>query len=85
MTHAIKTTVFGGAIGLAALSMAMLSIPAFVHGADYAYVDSQGEVRSVTANDWMTAIATAPSIAYNSGVYLLKSAADFAHLLDANN
>lgn len=75
---------FGTATGLLVLSMALFSLPAFTNAADYAYVDAQGNVKSVTAGDWMTAIATAANIHINSGVYLLKSAADYAHLLDSN-
>jgi hypothetical protein len=36
-----------------------------------------GDVRSVTAIDWMTAIRIAPSIHTHSGVLLLDSIADF--------
>lgn len=84
MTNTIKMTAFSAVTALVVLSMALLAIPALTHAADYAYVDAQGEVKSVTATDWMTAIATAFNIHINSGVYLLKSAADFAHLQDAN-
>jgi len=66
------------------LSLAFIALPSLTNAADYAYVDSQGEVKSVTASDWMTAIAIAPGIAYNSGVYLLKSAADYLNLKNAN-
>ncbi len=58
--------------------IALVSAPAFASAASYAYVDATGEVKSVTANDWMTAIATAPNIHIHSGVFLLLSAADFA-------
>lgn len=84
MTNSIKTLTFSIAAGLVVLSMALISIPAFANAADYAYVDAQGEVKSVTASDWMTAIATAMNIHINSGVYMLKSAADFDNIQDAN-
>lgn len=62
----------------ALVAIALLLVPTFAGAASYAYVASTGEVKSVTAVDWMTAIATAPGIHINSGVFLLKSAADFA-------
>jgi len=85
MTNSIKSITLSAITALVVLSIALLSMPAFSNAADYAYVDAQGEVKSVTASDWMTAIATALNIHINSGVYLLKSAADFDHLQDANN
>jgi hypothetical protein len=51
--------------------------------ATYAYVDASGDVKSVTANDWMTAIATAPNIHPNSGVMLLTTAADYTVVGDS--
>ena len=70
-TKAILAAFIFGALMLA-------SVPSFANAASYAYVASTGEVKSVTAADWMTAIATAPGIHINSGVFLLKTAADFA-------
>lgn len=78
MTKTIQTMTFAVGAGLVALSLALLSLPAFADAASYAYVDATGEVKSVTANDWMTAIATAPNIHIHSGVFVLKTAADFA-------
>lgn len=85
MTNTIKTMALTAVTTLVVLAIAMLSMPAFSNAADYAYVDAQGEVKSVTATDWMTAIATAFNIHIHSGVYLLKSAADFDHLQEAND
>lgn len=85
MTNTIKTMALTAVTTLVVLAIAMLSMPAFSNAADYAYVDAQGEVKSVTATDWMTAIATALNIHIHSGVYLLKSAADFDHLQEAND
>ena len=77
MTHSIKTIALASVSGLAFLALIALSVPVFATAATYAYVDATGEVRSVTANDWMTAIATAPNIALTSGVYMLNSADDY--------
>ncbi|QQR64552.1 hypothetical protein IPH92_03235 [Candidatus Kaiserbacteria bacterium] len=64
-------------MGLALLSIIAVSLPLFANAASYAYVDAQGEVRSITAPDWRTAINTAPNIHMHSGVLLLSTAADF--------
>lgn len=84
MTQSINTAVASVVVGIALIAMALFALPALTQAADYAYVDAQGEVRSVTAPDWMTAIQTAANIHIHSGVYLLKGLADFAHLQDAN-
>lgn len=65
---------------LALIAVAFMIAPAFASAASYAYVDATGEVKSVTANDWMTAIATAPNIHIHSGVFVLKTASDFGVL-----
>ena len=75
-TQSILTPV--AAIVLSLVAVAFLAAPALASAASYAYVDATGEVKSVTASDWMTAIAIAPNIHVNSGVFELKSASDFA-------
>ena len=64
------------------ISLVLLMFSFFVYAqsaeaAVYAYVDAAGDVKSVTANDWRTAIATAPNIHRNSGVMLLDTADDY--------
>ena len=70
-TLGIATLLFVGII----FSISML--PAFAQAATYAYVDASGDVRSITASDWQTAINTAPNIHMHSGVLLLNSSADY--------
>jgi hypothetical protein len=67
--------IFMGASVLA-LALALVS-PAIAGAATYAYVDAGGEVKSVVATDWRTAIATAPNIHIHSGVLLLDEPTDF--------
>ncbi|OGG48618.1 hypothetical protein A3G63_02810 [Candidatus Kaiserbacteria bacterium RIFCSPLOWO2_12_FULL_52_8] len=59
--------------GIAASSVFALALPSFAHAATYAYVTQNMEVSTVTANDWMSAIATAFNIDEHSGVLLLTS------------
>ena len=66
----------GAGLSLVLYMVALVS-PATADAAQYAYVDNTGDVRSVTANDWRTAIATAPNIDEHSGVLLLDSVEDF--------
>jgi len=80
MTYAQNTTAYALITGLALT--ALMAAPIFAQAANYAYVDKQGEVKMVTANDWMTAIAVAPNIHINSGVFLLTSASDLAAVGD---
>ena len=70
------THLFAGS-ALIALTLVLSGFATSANAASYAYVTTTGEVKSVTANDWMTAILTAPGIHIHSGVLLLKSAADF--------
>ena len=67
-----------GVISLAVIAAIMFaSFTAMANAATYAYVDVNGDVKSVTAADWKTAIATAPNIHMHSGVLLLTTAADY--------
>lgn len=73
-------TVKIGAVSIAlfaTLAFVALVLPVPASAATYAYVTTSGEVKSVVANDWMTAIATAIGIHIHSGVLLLNSAADY--------
>lgn len=54
-----------------------------VSAATYAYVDASGDVKSVDAVDWKTAIAVAPNIHIHSGVMLLTTAADYTVVGDS--
>ncbi len=60
------------------LAVALSILPAISYAATFAYVNTSGDVATVTANDPMTAIATAPNIAIHSGVLLLNSPDDNA-------
>lgn len=73
---------FTGLLVLGLFALTFVVAPASASAAVYGYVDAQGEVKSVTANDWMTAIATAPNINIHSGVMLLLSAADYGAIGD---
>ena len=64
--------------GFAVAVAALMVLPGLALAASYAYVDAAGDVKSVMANDWQTAIATAPNIHIHSGVLLLDSAEDLA-------
>jgi hypothetical protein len=63
-------------------ALALIAVPAFSQAATYAYVNQNGDVSSVVANDPMTAIAIAPNRALHSGVILLDSQADTDLLSD---
>lgn len=66
-----------GAIGFVLVAFLFVTLPAQADAATYAYVDTSGDVRSVVATDWQTAIATAPEIHLHSGVLTLNFASDF--------
>ena len=70
------TRLFAGS-ALIAFTLVLSGFATSASAATYAYVNTFGEVRSVVANDWMTAILMAPGIHIHSGVLLLKSASDF--------
>ncbi len=81
MTNTISTLKLAAAT-CALLAITLLSVPNFASAASYAYVSTTGEVKLVTAIDWMTAIAIAPGIHINSGVMLLMTALDFTIIGD---
>jgi hypothetical protein len=62
--------------GVLAAAIVGMSAPALTFAAEFAYVNSMGEVRTVTAADAMSAIRSAPGIGVHSGVLLLDSQAD---------
>lgn len=64
--------------GLMIATLALLVLPGLTQAANYAYVDNNGDVKSVVASDWQTAIKTAFNIYIHSGVLLLDSAEDLA-------
>ncbi len=70
-----KTTYMKVGLMIAAFSLFML--PALTRAATYAYVDNSGDVKSVVAGDWRTAISTAFNIYIHSGVLLLGTTDDF--------
>ncbi len=72
--YPVRLSVF---VGLIFVGTALFGIATYAQAASYAYVTTTGEVKSVTADDWMTAIRIAPGIHMNSGVLLLKDAGDF--------
>ncbi len=62
--------------GLIIAAVTVLAVPGFASAATFAYVNTAGEVQTVTANEPMTAINIAPNIAVHSGVLLLDSTED---------
>ena len=63
-------------VGLVIAAFAVMTAPTLSYAATYAYVNTAGNVSTVVANDWQSAIATAPSISLHSGVLLLDSIDD---------
>ena len=63
---------------LGTLALVALVAPAAASAAMFAYVNQDGEVRTVEATDPNTAIRTAPGIHSRSGVMLLDSTEDQA-------
>lgn len=61
---------------LGTLALAAMVLPSVATAAMYAYVNADGEVRTVEASDPNTAIRTAPGIHPRSGVILIDSAED---------
>jgi hypothetical protein len=61
---------------LGTLALAALLAPAASFAQMFAYVNQDGEVRTVDATDANTAIATAPAIDEHSGVLLIQSSGD---------
>lgn len=74
-TFTQATRIAVGALAFITIATFM-SAPLLSNAAIYAYVNTDGEVRMVTANDPTTAIMTAPGRALRSGVMLLMSATD---------
>ena len=57
-------------------AVALFSLPVFAYAATYAYVNTTGEVRTVTADSADAALATAPGLHIHSGVMLLTNPSD---------
>jgi len=76
-THSLKTAanllVLTGIVLAAVVAM---GFPVFAYAATYAYVNTTGEVRTVTADTANAALATAPGLHIHSGVMLLTNPAD---------
>jgi hypothetical protein len=61
---------------LGMLALAMAAAPAATFAATYAYVNQQGEVRTVEAATPQAALTTAPNIDEHSGVMLINTTND---------
>jgi len=63
----------------------ILAVPMAASAATFAYVDRMGEVRMVTADAPLVAIATAPNIHAHSGVLQLMAQTDYELVGDKVN
>lgn len=61
---------------LGTLALAAIAFPSASYAATFAYVNMDGEVRTVEADTPTTALQTAPNLHVHSGVMLLDSADD---------
>jgi hypothetical protein len=61
------------AAGVAASGVLTMALPSLAHAATYAYVNQSQDVSTVSADNWMDAIATASNIDPHSGVLLLTN------------
>lgn len=71
--------------GIAVSSMFVMALPSLASAATYAYVNKSGEVSTVTANDWQSALVNASNIDIHSGVMLLVSQLDNSIVGDSVN
>lgn len=70
----IKSTLFSFAkVGVFAAALVVMTLPNLSQAATFAYVNTAGNVSTVSADNWMSAIASAPGIAIHSGVILLDN------------
>lgn len=60
-------------VGVFAAALVVMTLPNLSQAATFAYVNTSGNVSTVSADNWMSAIANAPSIALHSGVILLDN------------
>jgi hypothetical protein len=77
MTKNISKVTAQFVVPFALALLTLAAIPMYANAASYAYIDASGNIKSVTADNWMAAIATAPNISRTSGVLLLTGPAGF--------
>lgn len=77
-TNTFSVTVTKVIVVASLMTLGFIAFANATYAATYAYVDASGDVKSVTAVDWKTAINVAPNIHINSGVILLNTAADYS-------